>query len=415
MRHFFELWKGKRTWDAEDEGEVAADDAEDAAEAKEAKESKAPDYVMSKSNRALVERRLAALQMPPGLVSGTVRKVFAHTGACCLAFAFARCCASHEFDAFCCLLFPLFAGFVKAHDWLVFCTMLGLFVMRGTLPDHYLHVFFRFCDVMARLTTCVVHEADYAQLETDIIELLCLLELHYPATELTIAFHLLLHAVLYQQLWGPVPRWWMFAVERMLGFLTRKIKSRSKPEENLLNSFVLFREAQHNRPKIEQALRSSARFEEYSKLLDSNQKLSASGPLASARSFGLHATPEGRASKLQLTDSELVGVEKALRLAVPQYGSLLEEKERALNTAARRVGGPGRPRKHPLPASAAAAGSAAAAAEAKAWPPSGRTLSNAEQDLLLGPLRGAVRYPRAVLGGVTFRGANGQAGSAATR
>ncbi len=115
--------------------------------------------------------------------------------------------------------------------------------------------------------------------------MLCLLELYYPATELTIMFHLLLHCVFYQQLWGPIPRFWFFATERMLGFLSRKIKTRLHPEANVTRFYLQFRACAEHRREIERALSASPNARRYLGTLDAAQKLSSTGPSVSGSRF----------------------------------------------------------------------------------------------------------------------------------
>ncbi len=73
-KHFFGVWKGERTWSA-DSDEAPAPDGK----AVPAKKSTEP-YVMPKDKQDFAETRLRALLLPPGLVSGTMRRVFTHTG-----------------------------------------------------------------------------------------------------------------------------------------------------------------------------------------------------------------------------------------------------------------------------------------------------------------------------------------------
>ncbi len=239
MVHFVDLFKGLRTWDDGEPDSKGSDAA--------AASAKAHGYLMSAENQALVEKRLGSLLFPPGLVSSGVRKLFKYTGSfCCL------CPVAVLAD----MAVASVLGYVKAHDWLIFCTVFAMWAFRGTLPTKYLMVLFCFFDIVTRVTADRVYEADCEQLELDIAEFLCLLELTFPATELTIVFHLLQHVVLFMQLWGPVPRYWMFAVERMLGFLVRKVKNRAHPEANITASYQLFRAALLHRRDIERSLAS---------------------------------------------------------------------------------------------------------------------------------------------------------------
>lgn len=283
-----------------------------------------------------------------------------------------------------------------------------MWAFRGTLPNKYLMVLFSFFDIVTRVTTDRVYAADCEQLELDVAEFLSLLELTFPATELTIVFHLLQHVVLFMQLWGPVPRYWMFSVERMLGFLVRKVKNRAHPEANITASYQLFRAALLHRRDIERSLAQSPHFARYAKHLDSSHKLSSTSPAASAFSGEVRAL--GSSSRVQLTDNEHAGLVAMLRLFLPEYDRLLRDWEADVGVELKG----GKRRGRPAGESKAAA-AASAAPQPGAWLPAGRVVSDAERDLLLGPKRSVLSFPRALCGGVTFRAANKQAASTSTR
>src|SRR6185437_13541468 len=118
---------------------------------------------------------------------------------------------------------------MKAHDWIMFGTVLAVYALHGLLPSKTAHVFFRFCEVITNLLNRRVDVQQLADLHVNVIECLCLMELHYPKSELTICFHLLAHAVFYLQAWGPFVSYWMFPYERFLGFLCNAIHNRAKP------------------------------------------------------------------------------------------------------------------------------------------------------------------------------------------
>jgi hypothetical protein len=81
--HFLEVFKGERTWVVDDPESSSAGSAGDMY----IKSSK-PDYVMSKTTQDHVEKRMRSLLWPPGLVSGTVLRLFQHTGTLAFLFRF---------------------------------------------------------------------------------------------------------------------------------------------------------------------------------------------------------------------------------------------------------------------------------------------------------------------------------------
>jgi hypothetical protein len=288
------------------------------------------------------------------------------------------------------------AGYVKAHDWMTFVTVLGMWAMRGlSIDPKYLLVWFTFCDLASRLTADRIYAEDLPALEQDVTEFLCLLERTFPATELTIVFHLMQHLVLYLQLWGPLTRYWMFPIERFLGFLVRKIKNRAHPEANVTNQYQLFRSTLLYRREIERSLASSAHFNRYSRLLDTAHKLSASGEAIAGSKFDGGVRVSGQPTHARLTDEDYNGLVAMLRLHFPNYDQLLRDWEADVRSDEAKGGSAA-----PLPAT---------------WFPAGRVITSSQREMLCGPDRAVVGFPRAAVGGVTFRAGNKVPGSAASR
>lgn len=271
-----------------------------------------------------------------------------------------------------------------------------MWALRGTLPDKFLLVLFWFFDIVTKLTTDRVFPDDYAPLELEITEFLCLLELNFPSTELTIVFHLMLHLVLLMQLWGPLKRLWMFPIERMLGFLIRKVKNRAHPEASVTAAYQLFRGAQQQRREIERSLASSPHFARYSKHLDASHKLSASGAAISAAKLSGAIQLCGVPKSVKLSDQDCAGLVSLFRAHSDSYHELMLGWEADV-------------------AAAEAKGAASVVPLLATWNPAGRVLTEQERSMLLGPEITATRYARAEMGGVTFRAANKVVTSASSR
>lgn len=77
------------------------------------------------------------------------------------------------------------------------------------------------------------------QVESDIKELLELLEADLSPRNWTIMFHLLEHFPKQIREWGPIPETWMFRMESYFGNLTRLIKNRAYPVANVLRCYAI--------------------------------------------------------------------------------------------------------------------------------------------------------------------------------
>jgi len=154
--------------------------------------------VMTDESRKLVQDRLESLQLPSDFGSNCsglwnyTGTPFASFGSLCLGCRL-------PFN----VALTATTGYMRAHDWLVLVTVLSVFAFRSSMHSPLLHVFLRFCEVMVRLTARVVSPQDLDRLQLDVVECLCLVELHLPQSELTILFHLLLHGVHYIRISGP--------------------------------------------------------------------------------------------------------------------------------------------------------------------------------------------------------------------
>jgi hypothetical protein len=261
--------------------------------------------------------------------------------------------------------------------------------LRGVLPEPFLQVFLLLCDCISDLAQPVFDPEQAAAIELKVRETMSLFELYYPRSELTIVFHLMLHLAMYQQLWGRLPRLWMFGVERFLGFLARRIKNRAKPEANLMRVYRHLHAVLGLRPDIEAAVSRSEHSSGYSRFLDSGSKVSPSGPAVTARRFSSMVTPEGPGRNYTLTDAERKGLFDFLVLHHSEFGALARKWQAAVDGEV----------KDPRLA---------------AWRPAAG-LTERERRLQSAPANVVVSYPRATVGGVTYSAAKGDAGSARSR
>lgn len=154
---------------------------------------------------------------------------------------------------------------MRAFDWLMFATVLAGYAMRKCLKPQVLEVFLRMTECLSTLAQREHSASDevWRGIRLSVVEFLCLLELYMPKTELTIVFHLLLHAADHIRLWGPAPSYWMFPFERFLGFLSRHIKNRARVPANVTQFYRQFSYVQSQRDTIRECLQQSASGVEY--------------------------------------------------------------------------------------------------------------------------------------------------------
>jgi len=267
-------------------------------------------------------------------------------------------------------------------------TVLAPFAFRGILGDRPLHVFLRFCEMITNLLERRVVLSELAKLQLGVVECLCLLELHYPETELTICFHLLLHATEALR-WGPFCGFWMFPFERFLGFLTRSIKNRAYPEANMVRLYRHFVTTHHHRRDIEQFLLQSESGAAYQRLVHKSHKISAGAEVMQPRYKQLQPVLLGPSKPRMLSEPDWQQLLLTLRRDVPELHRVWREYEEA--TAEVKGLKP----------------------ERMLWEPADRLLTIAERQNLLGPSHAVTVHRSAIVGGVEFRAAEGEAKKAA--
>ena len=80
---------------------------------------------------------------------------------------------------------------------------------------------------------------DLEKMETDIITILCKLEMIFPPTFFNIMVHLVLHLPKEAILGGPVHFRWMYPIERSMGVYKQYVRNRACPEGSIAEAYVV--------------------------------------------------------------------------------------------------------------------------------------------------------------------------------
>ena len=274
---------------------------------------------------------------------------------------------------------------MRAYDWLVFARLLAAYAMRDCLPASLLNVFLRFTECMARLTAREYTNEDLPALQEYVVEFLVLLELHFPKSELTIVFHLMVHAVSHIELWGPLSALWMFPYERFLGFLCRTIKNRTFVAATVVRFYRVYSYTQSQRARVRQFMAQTAVGTDYVNFSQNNAStmIGAHALVSAYRPTNLRF--HGSSHSRTLSVDEYNQLSQAFRWSDSVYGRLCHEYEASVPRSERK----GR-----------------TMAE---WTPA-RDLTDAEKAVLGGPSRRVTVFPQATVRGVEFRSALAESG-----
>jgi hypothetical protein len=275
------------------------------------------------------------------------------------------------------------AGFMTAHDWLVFLTTLARYSLRDVLADPWLHVVLRLGDALCGLLTRRVVMSELDALQTEVVEALALFELYFPKREMSIVYHLLTHATHYIREQGPFVAYWMYPIERFLGFLAQCLMSRSAPEAMLTRFYRQLRAAQTERLKTADLLRSLGRGDLADALSRPVDERAAAGPDRLLRFAPHEPLLPGKTKRRTLSAADVARLVHTLRLENEQLDGVyrLYEDERQ---AARAAGEPELP---PI----------------AAWVPKTRALTAGESRLTTSITNVVEASAIAIVGGVEFR------------
>lgn len=126
----------------------------------------------------------------------------------------------------------------KSHDAHIIMQYLLQVAVRKTLPKHVAIVLIRLSSFFRGICSKVISHEDLDNLQTEIAEILCILEKIFPPSFFDIMIHLPIHLVNQVRQSGPVNGWWMYPIERYLGKLKSYVRNRSRPEASIAEGYL---------------------------------------------------------------------------------------------------------------------------------------------------------------------------------
>ena len=103
---------------------------------------------------------------------------------------------------------------LKSHDHHVLMQQLLSVALKGLLPEGLRKAIFRLSSFFKELCQRVLNKKRLEELEDEIMETLCLLEMYFPPSFFDIMIHLTIHIGREAKLCGPVHYRWMYPFER---------------------------------------------------------------------------------------------------------------------------------------------------------------------------------------------------------
>ncbi|XP_042972958.1 uncharacterized protein LOC122304759 [Carya illinoinensis] len=127
---------------------------------------------------------------------------------------------------------------LKSHDCHVFLQRLLPIAVGGYLRSDIALALTELSIFFKELCTRTLDITQLAQLQTDIILILCKLEMIFPPSFFDVMVHLAVHLLREAILGGPVQYRWMYPFERYLGKFKRYVKNKAHPEGSIAEAYI---------------------------------------------------------------------------------------------------------------------------------------------------------------------------------
>ncbi|XP_022870847.1 uncharacterized protein LOC111390092 [Olea europaea var. sylvestris] len=196
-------------------------------------------HTLSKPEREMFCKRLANLRLPDGYGSNI-----------------GNCISMEELKI---------VG-LKSHDCHILMQQLLPIALRGLLPKGARNSISKLCSFFNAICQRVVDRNNVEQLEEDVIEIVCMLEMYFPPSFFDIMVHLTIHIGREVSLCGPVQYRWMYPFERYMKVLKGYVMNRARPEGCIAEHYVVEENAMFCSKYITQAFEIGAKIvrnEEY--------------------------------------------------------------------------------------------------------------------------------------------------------
>ncbi|KAF5450443.1 hypothetical protein F2P56_030797 [Juglans regia] len=129
------------------------------------------------------------------------------------------------------------SGF-KSHDCHIFMQKLLPVAVGGYLRKDISLTLIEFSNFFKELCARTLDRNLLKQLDNDIVNILCKLEMIFPPSFFDVMVHLAVHLPREALLGGPVQYRWMYPFERYLGKFKRYVKNKARPEGSIAEAYI---------------------------------------------------------------------------------------------------------------------------------------------------------------------------------
>jgi hypothetical protein len=134
-------------------------------------------------------------------------------------------------------------SYLKAHDWLLLAGPLGRYALQGLLPASMEDTLFQYMEFLEKLTAKEFSAAVIPSLKVEAAVVLAQMERDFPAWELDITRHMVIHLPEQIESRGPPWAFSMWSYERLWNRLNRWRAQQVHPEATIANTYKAFKVA----------------------------------------------------------------------------------------------------------------------------------------------------------------------------
>jgi hypothetical protein len=129
---------------------------------------------------------------------------------------------------------------MKTHDYHVLMTHILPVVLRGSFKNIKIRdTVIRLCYFFNEINTKVLDIEALDNLQRELVQTLCQLEMYFPPSFFDIMVHLTVQLVEGTKICGPHFLHYMYPIERFMGILKHFVRNKARPEGSIAESYVI--------------------------------------------------------------------------------------------------------------------------------------------------------------------------------
>ncbi|XP_050211791.1 uncharacterized protein LOC126661950 [Mercurialis annua] len=127
---------------------------------------------------------------------------------------------------------------MKSHDYHIFLQRLLPASICGSLRSEVYTALSELSSFFKELCSKTLKRSTVKKLQSDIILIICKLEMIYPPSFFVVMMHLAIHLPREVELGGPVHYRWMYFIERFLRTLKNYVRNLARPEGSIAEAYI---------------------------------------------------------------------------------------------------------------------------------------------------------------------------------